>query len=104
MGQSPVELAAMGDVQQAPERAQEVGVGADSSSPPHSSTPPFTTADFYIDESMPSSYTEAPELIRQLEDTNTLVALLQVQQAPQSMFSLSAAKGDVRNLIKCMHN
>ncbi|PSN56671.1 hypothetical protein C0J52_00056 [Blattella germanica] len=73
VGQSPVELGAGGeDGQQAPERAQEVG-----SSPPPSTTPPFTTADFYIDESMPSSYTEAPELIRQLEDTNTLVALLQ---------------------------
>lgn len=84
----------------------EVGVcgsRADSSTPPSSSPllphqqpslllqshSEFTTADFYIDESMPSSYTEsnsarchlqaAPELIRQLEDTNTLVTLLQVQ-------------------------
>ncbi|XP_047116871.1 RB1-inducible coiled-coil protein 1 isoform X1 [Schistocerca piceifrons] len=47
----------------------------------------FTTTDFYIDESMPSSYTEsnsarchsqgASDLRRQLEDVNTLVALLQ---------------------------
>lgn len=84
----------------------EVGVcgsRADSSSPPSSSPllphqqpslllqshSEFTTADFYIDESMPSSYTEsnsarshhqaAPELTRQLEDMNTLVTLLQVQ-------------------------
>lgn len=84
----------------------EVGVcgsRADSSSPPSSSPllphqqpslllqshSDFTTADFYIDESMPSSYTEsnsarshhqaAPELTHQLEDMNTLVTLLQVQ-------------------------
>lgn len=84
----------------------EVGVcgsRADSSSPlpsspllPHEqpslllqSHSEFTTADFYIDESMPSSYTEsnsarshqqaAPELTHQLEDMNTLVTLLQVQ-------------------------
>ncbi|XP_067001490.2 RB1-inducible coiled-coil protein 1 isoform X2 [Anabrus simplex] len=47
----------------------------------------FTTADFYIDESMPSSYTEsnsikchhqsAPELQRQIEDMHALIALLQ---------------------------
>nr|QSV39522.1 autophagy associated protein [Locusta migratoria] len=47
----------------------------------------FTTTDFYIDESMPSSYTDsnsvrchsqgASDLRRQLEDVNTLVALLQ---------------------------
>lgn len=96
----------------------EVGVcgsGADSSSPPSSSPllphqqpslllqshSEFTTADFYIDESMPSSYTEsnsarcclqsAPDLIRQLEETNALVTLLQVQNTRPQSFICSQA-------------
>nr|CAD7257996.1 unnamed protein product [Timema shepardi] len=113
LGQSPVELrfdskqtaAVTGHVTEAQMgdpsviATLEVGVPADKRSLPsfllpstpstHSqalpSTPQeFVTADFYIDESMPSSYSESshnvqvvPELQRQLEDTHTLVALLQ---------------------------
>nr|CAD7437975.1 unnamed protein product [Timema bartmani] len=113
LGQSPVELrfdskqtaAVTGHVTEAQMgdpsiiAALEVGVPADRRSLPslllpspsstHSQAPPptpqeFVTADFYIDESMPSSYSESshnvqvvPELQRQLEDTHTLVALLQ---------------------------
>lgn len=96
----------------------EVGVcgsGADSSSPPSSSPQlphlqpslllqshsEFTTADFYIDESMPSSYTEsnsarccqqsAPDLIHQLEETNALVTLLQVQNTRSQSLICSQA-------------
>nr|CAD7571113.1 unnamed protein product [Timema californicum] len=97
LGQSPVELrfdskqtaAVTGHVTEAQMgdpsviATLEVGVPADKRLFP--STPQeFVTADFYIDESMPSSYSESshnvqvvPELQRQLEDTHTLVALLQ---------------------------
>lgn len=107
----------------------EVGVcgsRADSSTPPSSSPllphqqpslllqshSEFTTADFYIDESMPSSYTEsnsarchlqaAPELIRQLEDTSTLVTLLQVQNTGASCsFADKQAVFSFSNLFSC---
>nr|CAD7399452.1 unnamed protein product [Timema cristinae] len=130
LGQSPVELrfdskqtaaltghvteAQMGDPSVI--ATLEVGVPADKRSLPslllpstpstHSQALPltpqeFVTADFYIDESMPSSYSESshnvqvvPELQRQLEDTHTLVALLQLANA-LVVFSSTAEDGEI---------